>query len=41
MNVERREITSSSDPADDHPWYELSVDEELGHYGTSTNPMAA
>ncbi|MDJ1434163.1 hypothetical protein [Halostagnicola sp. A-GB9-2] len=30
MNVERREITSSSDPTDDHPWYELSVDEETG-----------
>lgn len=30
MNVERREIASSSDPADDHPWYELAVDEEAG-----------
>lgn len=30
MNVERREILSSSDPADSHPWYELEVDEETG-----------
>lgn len=30
MNVERREIASSSDPTDDHPWYELAVDEDAG-----------
>ncbi len=30
MNVTRREIASSSDPADAHPWYELAVDEEAG-----------
>jgi hypothetical protein len=30
MNVKRREIVSSSDPADSHPWYELFVDEEAG-----------
>lgn len=30
MNVERREIESSSDPADDQPWYELAVDEDAG-----------
>lgn len=30
MNVVEREIASSSDPTDDHPWYELTVDEEAG-----------
>lgn len=30
MNITRRTIASSSDPADKHPWYELVVDEETG-----------
>ncbi|APX98284.1 hypothetical protein BB347_15000 [Natronorubrum daqingense] len=30
MNVEYREIASSSDPSDSHPWYDLAVDEEAG-----------
>lgn len=30
MNVREREIASSSDPTDEHPWYELAVDEEAG-----------